>query len=87
MTLEGFVTREPGMPADELLLTRFVISCCVADATTATVRIVGAPPGGLRRRRVDHRHRAGVPAGGRVVVAASSMAAIATPADPYLSSV
>ena len=30
---------------DEFLLTRLIITCCVADATIAQVRVVGVPPG------------------------------------------
>ncbi len=32
-------------PADEFLLTRYIVTCCVADATTAQVRVVNVPPG------------------------------------------
>src|SRR3954469_1048441 len=45
ITLEGFVTTEASAPPDEVLLTRYIVTCCVADATVAQVRIVGLPPG------------------------------------------
>ncbi|HEX5948959.1 MAG TPA: hypothetical protein VFZ45_05280, partial [Actinomycetota bacterium] len=32
VTFEGIVTRREGSPADEFVLTRFIVSCCVADA-------------------------------------------------------
>ena len=32
-------------PADEFLLARYVVSCCVADATIAEVRVVNVTPG------------------------------------------
>jgi len=45
ITLEGFVTQDASAPPDEILLTRYIVTCCVADATVAQVRIVGLPPG------------------------------------------
>ena len=41
----GFVTRYGDTPADELFLTRYVVTCCVADATIAQVRVVNVTPG------------------------------------------
>ncbi len=38
------MTEEPG-EADRFQLTRFVITCCVADATISYVTVVDAPPG------------------------------------------
>jgi uncharacterized repeat protein (TIGR03943 family) len=87
VTLEGFVSREAGMPADELLLTRFVITCCVADATIATVRVVGAPPGAYEDGAWITVTGRVYPLGDRVVVAATSTTGIAAPAEPYLSAV
>jgi uncharacterized repeat protein (TIGR03943 family) len=43
ITLEGFVTKEASEP-NEILLTRYIVTCCVADATVAQVRIVGLEP-------------------------------------------
>jgi putative membrane protein len=43
ITLEGFVTKEASSP-DEILLTRYIVTCCVADATVAQVRVVGLEP-------------------------------------------
>jgi len=45
VTFLGFVVREDGTPADEFLLTRFIVSCCIADATVAQLRVVNVPPG------------------------------------------
>src|SRR5919106_1051663 len=45
VTFDGIVTRREGAPADEFVLTRFIVSCCVADALSVQVRVVGAPPG------------------------------------------
>ena len=38
------MTEEPG-EADRFQLTRFVITCCVADATISYVTVVDATPG------------------------------------------
>jgi putative membrane protein len=43
ITLDGFVTKEASEP-NEILLTRYIVTCCVADATVAQVRIVGLEP-------------------------------------------
>lgn len=81
----GFVTRREGMPADEFLLTRFLVSCCVADALSVQVRVVGAPPG-----RFDEDQWVRVtgnlyPIGGDILVEASSVEAVPRPEDPYLN--
>ena len=41
----GFVSIRDDTPADEFLLARYVVSCCVADATIAEVRVVNVTPG------------------------------------------
>ena len=45
VSFEGIVTKRDGQAADEFMLTRFIVSCCVADALSVQVRVVGAPPG------------------------------------------
>jgi len=81
----GFVTREAGAPADEFVLTRFLISCCVADALSVQVRVVGAPPGRLKADewvRVDGQM---YPLGREVIVDATAVEKVPKPARPYLS--
>ncbi|HXF36494.1 MAG TPA: TIGR03943 family protein [Actinomycetota bacterium] len=81
----GFVARRPGTPADEFLLTRFIVSCCVADATIAQVRVVDAPPGRFGPDdwvRVTGRI---YPLGREVIVEASSVVGVPRPARPYLT--
>lgn len=83
--LEGFVWREDGAPADEVLLTRYVITCCVADATSAQVRVVNVPPGRFAADdwvRVTGRV---YPLGNEILVDASDVEAIPQPAHPYLT--
>jgi uncharacterized repeat protein (TIGR03943 family) len=85
VVLEGFVSRNPGTPVDEFDLTRFVITCCVADATIAQVRVVGAPPADRANDtwvRVTGRV---YPVGGEVLIAASRVEPIPRPANPYLT--
>jgi uncharacterized repeat protein (TIGR03943 family) len=85
VSFEGFVTREAGTPADEFLLTRFIVSCCVADATVAQVRVVNVPPG---RWAEDEWVRVGgtiYPLGREVIVDQSSIAPIPEPNPAYLS--
>jgi putative membrane protein len=33
VNVTGFIYREPGWPADQVMIARFTISCCVADAS------------------------------------------------------
>ena len=81
----GFVARYDGTAADEFMLTRYVVSCCVADATVASVRVVNVTPG-----RFDENDWVEVtgtiyPIGREVIVDAASVRAVARPERPYLS--
>ena len=53
----GFVSRYDDTPADEFVLTRYVVSCCVADAMIASVRNGERHAGGVRRGRVGGGQR------------------------------
>ncbi|MGH2752524.1 MAG: TIGR03943 family putative permease subunit [Actinomycetota bacterium] len=81
----GFVTKEPGAPADEFMLTRFLVSCCVADALSVNVRVVGAPPG---RFKADEWVRVSgnfYPLGRDVIVDSTDIEKVERPKRPYLS--
>ncbi|MDQ3619437.1 MAG: TIGR03943 family protein [Actinomycetota bacterium] len=82
----GFVTRDPGMPADEFLLTRFLVSCCAADALSVQVRIVGAPPGRFEADQWVRAEGRLYPLGGEVIVDATDVVGVPRPARPYLNS-
>jgi uncharacterized repeat protein (TIGR03943 family) len=81
----GFVTRYADTPADEILLTRYVVTCCVADATIAQVRVVNVPAG--RFRPNDWVEVVGTiyPIGREVIVDASSVEPVDRPERPYLT--
>ena len=82
----GFVTKDPGAPADEFMLTRFLVSCCVADALSVNVRVVGAPPGEFKADewvRVTGRF---YPLGRDVIVDSTDIVRVERPKRPYLSS-
>ena len=81
----GFVTREEGMPADEFVLTRFMISCCVADALSVEVRVAGAPPGRFKEDEWVRVEGQIYPVGHDVVVDASSVTKVPRPDSPYLN--
>jgi uncharacterized repeat protein (TIGR03943 family) len=85
VTLEGFVWRQEGEAADEILLTRYVVTCCVADATSAQVRVVNVPPG--RFQPDDWVSVTGriYPLGSEILVDASAVEAIPQPDRPYLT--
>lgn len=81
----GIVTRRDDTPADEFFLTRFIISCCVADALALQVRIVGAPPGKFQEDEWVSVEGTIFPLGREVVVQASSVERVPQPENPYLT--
>ncbi len=81
----GFVDRREGMPADEFMLTRFLVSCCVADALGVSVRVVGAPPGKFQPDQWVRVTGAFYSLGKESIVDASGIEAVPRPEDPYLS--
>jgi uncharacterized repeat protein (TIGR03943 family) len=84
VTMDGFVTVQPG-ETDQFQLTRFVITCCVADATISYVTVVNAPPG--RFANDDWVEVTGriYPLGADILVDATSVVPIPPPDDPYLT--
>jgi putative membrane protein len=81
----GFVDRAEGMAADEFMLTRFMISCCVADALTVQVRVTGAPPGVFEPDEWVRVTGDLYPVEREVLVDATSVEAVPRPEDPYLN--
>jgi putative membrane protein len=81
----GFVTRDPGTPEDEFVLTRFIISCCVADALSVQVRVVGAPPGRFAEDTWVRVRGTFYPVGREMLVDATDVTALPRPAHPYLN--
>jgi uncharacterized repeat protein (TIGR03943 family) len=81
----GFVTRDEGQPADEFVLTRFLISCCVADALSVEVRVVGAPPGEFKKDEWVQVTGSMYPLGREVIVDASEIERVPKPEHPYLN--
>ena len=81
----GFVDRATGMPADEFYLTRFLVSCCAADAVSLRVRVVGAPPGDLRQDPWVSVSGRIYPLGREVLVHASAVTPVKRPERPYLN--
>ncbi|HEX2234848.1 MAG TPA: TIGR03943 family protein [Actinomycetota bacterium] len=84
VSFTGFVDRSEGMPAEEFLLTRFLVSCCAADALTVQVRVVGAPPGRFEQDDWVRVTGALFPLGDEVIVDASDVSSVARPEHPYL---
>ncbi|MDQ4005479.1 MAG: TIGR03943 family protein [Actinomycetota bacterium] len=81
----GRVTHREGQAADEFLLTRFIVSCCVADALSVQVRVVGAPPGRFAENDWVRVEGIFYPVGREVIVDASRISPIPQPDDPYLN--
>ena len=83
--LIGFVVRYPDTPADEFMLTRYIITCCVSDATIAQVRVVNAVPGQVAADDWIEVKGEIYPIGREVVVTADSLTKVPTPERPYLT--
>jgi putative membrane protein len=83
--LQGFVTTDPGMEPDEFVLTRYIVTCCVADATVARVHVVGVPPGQFHADDWLEVTGRVYPVGRDVLVAAESVVPIPVPSQPYLT--
>ena len=85
VTFEGLVTTEAGAGPGEFLLTRFIITCCVADATIAQVKVVDAPPGALQDNQWVSVTGKLYPLGSDILVDASTVTPIPQPEHPYLT--
>jgi uncharacterized repeat protein (TIGR03943 family) len=83
--LIGIVTRYADTPVDEFLLTRYVVTCCVADATVAQVRVVNVTPGAFDDNEWARVSGTIYPLGREVIVNAAEVEAVAQPERPYLS--
>jgi uncharacterized repeat protein (TIGR03943 family) len=81
----GFVTRYQDTPADEFLLTRYVVSCCVADATVAQVRVVNVTPGAFEDNEWVEVTGTIYPIGREVILNAGTILGVPRPERPYLS--
>jgi uncharacterized repeat protein (TIGR03943 family) len=85
VSFDGLVTNEPGAGPGEFLLTRFIITCCVADATVAQVKVVDAPAGRLADNTWVRVTGKLYPLGSDVLVDATGVTPIPAPAQPYLT--
>jgi putative membrane protein len=85
VVMDGFVATNPGEPSDEFLLSRFIITCCVADATETQVRIVDVPAGSAQPDQWVEVTGRIYPLGSQVIVDATAVKPIPRPADPYLT--
>lgn len=81
----GFVLRYADTPADEFMLTRYVVTCCVADASIAQVRVVNVPPGRFGVNRWVEVKGQIYPLGREVIVNASEITDAPRPDRPYLT--
>ena len=81
----GFVNIRDDTPADEFLLARYVVTCCVADATIAEVRVVNVTPGQFTDEDWVRVQGTIYPLGREVIVDASDVTAVGRPDHPYLT--
>lgn len=81
----GFVTRYADTPADELMLTRYVVTCCVSDATIAQVRVVNVRPGTFSENDWVQVTGTIYPLGREVIVDATDVVEVERPQRPYVT--
>ncbi|MGH2786363.1 MAG: TIGR03943 family putative permease subunit [Actinomycetota bacterium] len=81
----GFVVRDRGMPVDEFMLTRFIVSCCAADALSIQVRVVGVPPGKFTEDDWVQVTGSMYPLGRDIIVQASDVIGVEAPERPYIT--
>jgi uncharacterized repeat protein (TIGR03943 family) len=81
----GFAERWDSTPADEIVLTRFVVTCCVADATPISIRVVNVPPGSVEEDSWIEVTGPVYPVGQDVIVVADSITPAPTPDLPYIT--
>ena len=82
------MTTYPDTPADEFFLTRYVITCCVADATIVQVRVVNVVPGRFQPNDWVEVKGTIYPIGREVILnaaSADSIVKVARPERPYLT--
>ena len=85
VTFVGFVVRRDDTPADEILLTRYVVSCCAADAAVASVRVVNVTPGEFEPDDWIEVTGPIYPLGREVIVDAQQVVGVDRPDRPYLT--
>jgi uncharacterized repeat protein (TIGR03943 family) len=85
VTFEGIVSRDPDTPADEFLLTRFVVTCCLEDALVIQVRVVDVTPGKYPNDQWVSVRGPLYPVGTQVILDAQSVRPIPRPSRPYLT--
>jgi uncharacterized repeat protein (TIGR03943 family) len=85
VTFVGFVARYGSTLADEFMLTRYVVSCCVADATVASVSVVNVTPGRFEENDWVEVTGTIYPIGREVIVDATSVRGVPRPDRPYLA--
>ncbi|CAN5685082.1 hypothetical protein BH18ACT17_BH18ACT17_02260 [soil metagenome] len=81
----GFAERWDSTPSDELVLTRFVVTCCVADATPISIRVVNVPPGSVQQDSWIEVRGQVYPVGRDLIVVADSIEPAPTPDLPYIT--
>ena len=81
----GIVAIYPDTSPDEFYLTRFVITCCVADATVAQVHVVDVTPGAVKNGDWVQVDGTFYPLGNENLVDAQKVTVVPQPHNPYLT--
>ncbi len=85
VTFVGFISHEPDALSDEFLLNRFVVTCCVADALNALVRVVNVSEGPYRSGQWVTVTGVLYPLKDQILLDARRITRIERPKRPYLT--
>ena len=85
VSFTGLVSRDASTPADEFTLTRFVVSCCVADALSVQVRVASVPPGRFEKDQWVRVTGNFYPLAQEAIVDATEIVEVQRPKKPYIS--
>ncbi len=85
VTFTGFVTHEAGTLSDEFQLNRFVVTCCIADALNALVRVVDVTGGPYKSGQWVTVTGALYPLQDEILLDAGKITSIPRPKHPYLN--
>jgi uncharacterized repeat protein (TIGR03943 family) len=83
VTFEGFVTLD-GAPQGGFVLSRFIIACCIADAVTAQIPVVGASAVGMTQDQWVRVAGDLEISGDQIALVATDIEKIPQPEQPYL---
>jgi putative membrane protein len=83
--LIGFVFQREGLPADQFLIARFVVACCIADAQGFALPVQWKDAADLKNDQwVRVTGRVATAADGELIIQATEIEMVEAPSNPYI---